>query len=79
MLVDAGLLLYLVWLAMRSDRFWPLYAAGFQVVGTTIHVARFADPNIFHAAYAFAQVFWAYPVLLALAAGTWLEARYRTH
>ena len=78
LIVDVVLLGYLVWLAMRSDRFWPLYAAGFQVVGTTIHLARFADPNVLHSAYAFAQVFWAYPVLLALAVGTWLEARYRT-
>ncbi len=77
--VDLLLLIYLVWLALRSDRFWPLYAAGFQVVGTTIHLARFADPNVLHSAYATAQIFWAYPVLLALAAGTWLEARYRSH
>lgn len=79
LLVDLGLLAYLIWLALRSDRFWPLYAAGFQMVGTTIHLARLADPNVLHSAYAFAQIFWAYPVLLALAAGTWLEARYRTH
>ena len=79
LLVDLALLGYLVWLALRSDRFWPLYAAGFQVVGTTIHLARFADHNVLHSAYATAQIFWAYPVLLALAAGTWLEARYRSH
>lgn len=79
LMIDVLLLVYLVWLALRSDRFWPLYAAAFQVVGTTIHLARFADPNVLHSAYAFAQIFWAYPVLLALAAGTWLEARYRSH
>lgn len=78
LIVDLLLLAYLIWLAMRSDRFWPLYAAGFQVVGTTIHLARFADSNVLHSAYAAAQIFWAYPVLLALAAGTWLEARYRS-
>ncbi len=76
--IDLMLLSYLIWLAMRSDRFWPLYAAGFQVVGTTIHLARMVDPNVLHSAYATAQIFWAYPVLLALATGTWLEARYRT-
>ncbi len=78
LLVDLALLFYLIWLAMRSDRFWPLYAAGFQVVGTTIHLARMVDPNVLHSAYATAQIFWAYPVLLALATGTWLEARYRS-
>lgn len=78
LLVDLMLLGFLVWLALRSDRFWPLYAAGFQAVGTTIHVARLVDTSVFHSAYATAQVFWGYPVLLALLAGTWLEARYRS-
>jgi len=77
LLVDLVLLSYLIWLALRSDRFWPLYAAGFQVVGTTIHLARIADHNVLHSAYATAQVFWAYPVLFALVVGTSLEARYR--
>lgn len=78
LVVDLLLLGYLVWLALRSDRFWPLYAAGFQIVGTTIHLARIADTTVFQSAYATAQIFWAYPVVLALGAGTWLEARYRS-
>ncbi len=77
LLIDGGLLAYLVWLALRSDRFWPIYAAAFQIVGTTIHLASVADSNLWAKAYATAQVFWAYPVLFALLIGTWLEARYR--
>lgn len=77
MLIDLALLSYLVWLAMCSDRFWPMYAAGFQIIGTLIHIARLTDDSIWHSAYATGQVLWAYPVLLALAAGTWFEARRR--
>lgn len=77
LVIDLAVLSYLIVLALRSDRFWPLWAAGFQVVGTLIHVARLTDPSVWHSAYATANIFWAYPVLLALAVGTWFEARYR--
>lgn len=77
LVIDLMLLAYLMVLAFQSDRFWPLWAAAFQVVGTSIHLASIVDSAIWPAAYATAQVFWAYPVLLALGAGTWLEARYR--
>ena len=77
LLIDVLLLGYLLVLAMRSDRFWPMWAAGFQIVGTFIHVAALVDKTVWPGAYATAQVFWAYPVLLALGIGTWLEARFR--
>jgi hypothetical protein len=76
--IDMALLVFLFVLALRSDRFWPLWAAGFQVVGTTIHLATFVEVDIWPPAYMAAQSFWAYPVLTALLAGTWLEARFRT-
>ena len=75
--IDFMLLAYLIALALRSDRFWPLWAAGFQIVGTLIHVARLVDTTIWQSAYATAEIFWAYPVLAALALGTWWEARFR--
>lgn len=75
--IDLALLAFLVVLALRSDRYWPLYAAAFQVIGTLIHVARFADQSVWHSAYAVASIFWSYPVLLTLMAGTWFEARQR--
>lgn len=77
LLIDLALLSYLIWLALRSDRFWPLYAAGFQIIGTLIHVARITDDSIFQSAYATGQILWSYPVLLTLAVGTWFEARRR--
>jgi hypothetical protein len=75
--IDMALLALLVVIALKSDRFWPLWAAGFHVVGTTIHLATFVDADIWPPAYANAQAFWAWPVLVALLVGTLLEARYR--
>lgn len=75
--VDAALFGFLLYLAMISDRFWPLWAAAFQIVGTLIHVARFVDVSVLPGAYATAEAFWAYPVLFALGIGTLLEAQYR--
>lgn len=72
--VDLLLLGWLGALALATDRFWPLWATGFHLVGTVIHVARMVDPTVVPPAYALGQVFWSYPVLAALAAGSLLEA-----
>jgi hypothetical protein len=77
--IDMGLLAFLVIIALKSDRFWPLWAAGFHVVGTTIHLATFVEVDIWPPAYANAQGFWAWPVLAALFIGTIVEARYRNN
>ena len=79
LLIDGSLLAYLLVLALRSDRFWPMWAAGFQIVGTSIHGASIADPAIWPFAYATAQVFWSYPVLFSLLFGSWVEARHRAY
>lgn len=75
--VDAALLAFLIILALRSDRFWPLWAAAFQLVGTTVHFASMVETGDFAWAYAVGLIFWSYPVLLALGIGTWLEGRHR--
>nr|WP_310522738.1 hypothetical protein [Polymorphobacter sp.] len=77
LLVDAMLLCGLLILALRSDRFWPMWAAAFQLIGVTVHVASMTETGNFAWAYAVGLIFWSYPVLIALMAGTWLEARYR--
>lgn len=75
--VDSLLLIALVILALRSDRFWPMWAAGFQLVGTSVHFASMTETGDFAWAYAVGLLFWSYPVMLALGVGTWLEGRHR--
>ncbi len=78
LMIDCILLLALLVLALRSDRFWPMWATGFQLVGTMVHVASMTEHGDFAWAYAVGLVFWSFPVIFALMAGTWLEARHRT-
>ena len=71
MLVFAGFL----WVALRSDRFWPLWIAGLQLTTILGHVLKLVDTSLFPKAYGAALVFWVYPMLLILAVGTWRNSR----
>ena len=77
LIIDVVLLIGLLVLALRSDRFWPMWATAFQFVAVIVHVASLTETGNFAWAYAVALIFWSYPIVIARAAGTWLEARYR--
>ena len=77
LIVDFGLLLGLLGLALTSDRFWPMYAAAFQLVGTVVHVASMTQSGDYAWAYAVGLIFWSYAVMATLVAGTWMEGRHR--
>ena len=71
MLVDIAVFLGFTWVALRSERFWPLWIAGLQLTAIFGHVLKAIDVQLFARAYAASLVFWAYPMLLILAVGTW--------
>ena len=63
-------IIYLItvfWVALRSDRWWPLWTAAFQVVGVAVFLARMADPKIGE----WASVFWSWLILITVGFGTW--------
>lgn len=74
-LIDILCSLAFVALALRADRFWPLWIAALQVGGTAGHAVKFIDPHIVPRAYAFMLAAWAYPMLVLLFAGTWRHRR----
>ncbi|GGE06139.1 hypothetical protein GCM10011529_10660 [Polymorphobacter glacialis] len=76
LVVDVLLFGGLLLLALKSDRFWPMWAAAFQLVGTMIHFASMSQTGNGWA-YFVALIFWTFPVFIALAVGTWLEGRFR--
>ena len=76
-LIDLGLLLAFVALAWRSERVWPAWAAGFQLVLVLSHLAALGDLRIGLRGYIVALNLASYAVLACLAAGTLQAWRMR--
>ncbi len=75
--VDVATFGGLLILALRSDRFWPMWAAAFQLVAMLVHIGSEFQTGNLTWAYYIALTFWTFPVLLTLSIGTWLEGRFR--
>jgi hypothetical protein len=74
MLVDLAVLAGFVVVALRSERFWPLWVAGLQLTTSIGHLLKGIDQDLLPRAYGAALQFWGYPILIILAVGT-----YRRH
>jgi hypothetical protein len=74
MFVDLAVLIGFVAVALRSERFWPLWVAGLQLTTSIGHLLKGVDQDLLPRAYGAALQFWSYPILLLLAVGT-----YRRH
>lgn len=72
--IDLAMLAAFVAIALRSERFWPLWVAGLQLTMTTSHLLKTVNPDLIPEVYYAAAVFWSYPILLIILIGTW-----RTH
>ena len=75
LIVDAAVLAGFLTVALRSDRFWPLWVAGFHLTGGMAHLFKGIDVGLPPQAYGAAARFWAYPILIVLAVGTWRAHR----
>ena len=64
-------MLLLTWIAIRSPRYWPLFAAAFQLLCVIIHVARLIDPGVRAWSYATGQVIFSQMVVIAVGVGVW--------
>ena len=76
LLIDAGLLALYLWLAFRSRRYWPLFAAGFHLLAVVTHLARAVDPRVSGWAYLTAELLWSYLVVLTIGYAAWTAPRY---
>lgn len=68
--VDLVVLAAFFALAQRSNRFWPLWATAFHLIAVVTHLVMFMQPSQVLQAYAIAQGFWAYPMLMAIVIGS---------
>jgi hypothetical protein len=69
--VDVATLVAFLVLALRAERYWPIWIAALQLIGTAGHAVRLVDPTIIPRAYAFVTVFGSYPMLLLIVLGTY--------
>jgi hypothetical protein len=75
LIVDTVVLVAFVGIALRSDRFWPLWVAGLQLTISMSHVLKAIQPSLIPLAYAAAERFWSYPTLIIIAVGAWRQHR----
>jgi hypothetical protein len=73
--VDTAVLAAVVTIALVSDRFWPLWIAGLQMVNSMAHILKAVTGDLPPWAYAFAERFWSYPILIILFIGAWRQNR----
>ncbi|HZB69033.1 MAG TPA: hypothetical protein VE403_01590 [Sphingomicrobium sp.] len=77
LVIDLLVLIALVAVALRSDRFWPLWVAGLQLTISLSHVLKAIQPDLLPLAYAAAERFWSYPTLIILFIGAWRQHQRR--
>lgn len=75
MAVDLVVLAGFLWVALRSERFWPLWIAGLQLTTVFGHALKAVETSLLSWAYGASLAFWGYPIVLILAIGTWRSHR----
>lgn len=76
---DVGLLIIATAISWRTLRYWPLFAAAFELICVVIHVARMVDPGVRAWAYATAQVIFTQLFVVAVGVGVWHTWRASRH
>jgi len=61
-------------LALRSSKFWPLWAAGFYLLEVLMHVDMLVDTQVKARAYFVGMEIFSYLSLFALGYGAWRES-----
>ena len=73
--IDVLVLLAFIAIALRSDRFWPLWIAGLQLTTTFGHALRAVEDQMVPIAYAVSLRFWSYPIQIILIVAVWRSVR----
>ena len=69
MAIDVTILVMMLGLGWKTDRTWPIWAAGFQAIAVLVHVVVLIDVRIRAIAYISANTIGSYGVLICVAAG----------
>lgn len=68
--IDLLLFIAFVLLALRANRFWPLWVSALLGLGLLGHLAMMARPQVVAWAYAAILSIWSYPILFLVCVGT---------
>jgi hypothetical protein len=74
-LIDVVMLALSCLLALRANRFWPVWASAFLGLGVLGHLGRWLLADAYWWAYAVVLAIWSYPILAIIALGTWAHRR----
>lgn len=73
--VDVLVFIAFLILALRANRFWPIWVSGLLGLGVLGHLARWAGPEVIPWAYAVILSIWSYPILAIIVIGTFNHRR----
>jgi hypothetical protein len=79
LVVDLACLVAFLILALRAERYWPLWVTALQILGTAGHAVKVAAPDHLPWAYAFLLAAGSYPMLVLIALGTWRHQQRLAH
>ncbi|MGL5838411.1 MAG: hypothetical protein ACRCY3_07920 [Sphingorhabdus sp.] len=64
--IDLMVLAGFWWLSLKSDRYWPYWLTGWQLVAVILHIQRGLFEDILPAPYALLSMYLAYPMLAVI-------------
>jgi hypothetical protein len=70
LIVDLATMAAFAILALRTDRFWPIWATALIGLGPLTHLARWYAPELSRWAYAVGLTVWSYVVIALIVLGT---------
>lgn len=73
--VDVVTIAAFILLALRAERFWPIWVSAFLGVGALGHLAMALHVRVIPWAYAVVLTIWSYPILATVAIGTFNHRR----
>ena len=74
--IDTALAVVAVSAAGKAGSYWPIWYAGFTIVGALTGVANYLMGSDYWL-FRLLSGFWAIPGLIVILAGSWLDARYQ--
>lgn len=77
LLVDIAIMGIMLWISVRSTRFWPIWLAALLAAEIGVHLMRLAFPGLIPQAYMDTTSLWSWVAQFLLLAGTWRHRQRR--